>query len=90
MDEAEAVLVALAPLEVVEDGPIEVAGERDALVRGAPEAAEVAGEVVDPLRIVDLAVEVDEVGVAKAVFGKGDRELVAFGLETGGPVKGGR
>src|SRR6478609_8585446 len=87
VDQAEAILVAFAPLEVVEDGPVEVAGDRDALGGGALEAAEVAREEVDALRVVDLAVEVDEVRVAEAVFRKNDRELVALGLEARRPVQ---
>src|SRR5688572_1695011 len=91
VDETEAILVALAPLEVVEDRPVEVAGDRHAFRRGALEAAEIVREEVDALRIVHLAVEVDEVRVAVAVFRKNDREvLVALGLETSRPVERGR
>src|SRR5688500_10344836 len=85
MEEAEAVLVSFAPLEVVHDGPVEIAGQRNAFICGPAEAAEVTRQEVDALRIVDLALEVDEIGVAESVFGKCDRELVPLSLKSGRP-----
>src|SRR4051812_3437713 len=57
--QAEALLVPVGPLEVVEDRPGEVARHRQPFAQGAPELEQRAVHEVDPLRIVDLTVEED-------------------------------
>ena len=52
MDEAEALGVALVPFEVVEDRPVEVGADVDAVLNGAMDLGEVAAREIDALWIV--------------------------------------
>ena len=65
VDQAEAVLVALGPLEVVEDRPVEVGLDGDAGGDRGGQLAQVAGGEVDAGRIVDRAVGRDPVALPR-------------------------
>src|SRR3954447_4004067 len=69
VDQAEALVVAVGPLEVVQQGPGEVAGQRGALAGGRGAGGEVALQVVLAFGVVDRAVRAYDVGVRGAVLG---------------------
>lgn len=68
-EHAEALRVAFLPFEIVEQRPMKIAEERDALSGGASEGDEIARGEVDALRIVHFAVERNPVARRAAVFG---------------------
>ena len=86
VDQAEALLVAVGPLEVVEQRPGVVAGHRHAVLDRARELEQVAVHEVDALRIVDLAVQEHLIAHRQAVLGDRQRQLVAVVEEARPPV----
>ena len=87
VDQAEAFLVSRGPLEVIHEGPVEVAADVGAGGDGAAEGEEVAGGKVDALGVVDAAVEAGPIDVGEAVLGDVDRGLVALAHEEGAVVQ---
>src|SRR5580765_557610 len=77
VDQAEAVLVALGPLEVVEDRPVEVALDRDAGRDRRRQLAQVARHEVDAIGIVHAAFVGEPGAHREAVLDDDDRQLVA-------------
>src|SRR5689334_21825096 len=67
--EAEALVVAIGPLEVVEQRPGEVSGEGDALAGRRGTGGEVLLQVPRALGAVDGAVGAHDVGIGGAVLG---------------------
>src|SRR6266487_5329172 len=61
VDQAEAGFVAVRPLEIVEQGPGEVPGERHAALHGPAARREMPLEVTDPFGVVHGAVVLDGV-----------------------------
>ena len=66
--DAEAFAVAVSPLEVVKEGPEEVALDGDAFRDGALELGEVVAKEHDAVGVVDVAIGGDLVGGGAAVF----------------------
>ena len=77
--EAEALLVAVAPLEVVHQRPREVSAHVHALAHRLVDGGEVAVEVARALRIVHVA-GLDAVGAGHAVLGDVDRRQLRIAL----------
>src|SRR5690606_878820 len=74
--DAEALRVAIGPLEVVQQRPGEVAAHVHALVHGLVEHAQVLAQVGDALRVVDAALgRHGRVGERGAVLGDVDRHV---------------
>jgi len=67
VDDAEPLVVAVGLLEVVEERPREVAAHVGARVDRLGDRAEVAPEVLDPLRVVHVPVVTDQFGRPIAV-----------------------
>src|ERR1700710_3012837 len=61
VDQAEALVIAVGPLEVVQERPGEVSGQGDALVRRTGTGREVALQVGDALAVVDHSGRVDHI-----------------------------
>jgi hypothetical protein len=68
VDEAETLVVASRPLEVVQQRPGVAAAYVHTGGDGVGHGGEVVGEVVDPAGVVDLAVRCDRVGLVRAVL----------------------
>src|SRR5690349_1375067 len=86
--ETKALPVPLGPLEVVDEGPVEVALDRDAGVHRALELEQVATREVDAERVLNAAVHADTVRAGDAVLGDDDRLLVTVVAKARGEVHG--
>src|SRR5262249_50787025 len=76
---AEALCVAVRPLEIVHERPDEVALQRDALREGGARRQEVLAQVTEARRVVDLATLVHLIWIGRAVLGDVDpKRLVAL------------
>src|SRR5215208_485192 len=84
VDDAEALGVAVAPLEVVEEGPGEVAAEVDAGLDRAAGGAQVVAVVGDAQRVVDrAAVGRGRVVEGGAVLGDVERDAAVAARDPG-------
>src|SRR5438552_3162576 len=72
VDDAEAALVAVFPLVIVDERPQEVAVDGHAVADGAVHFAQVVAQVVAPVQVMHLAVHHRLVVVAAAVLGDVD------------------
>nr|ACR50752.1 conserved hypothetical protein [Streptomyces longisporoflavus] len=69
MDEAEPLVVAVRPLEVVQQRPREVPGQRHPLAYGTRAGRQMLLQIAGALRVVDRAVVPQDVRVGRAVLG---------------------
>ena len=69
VDETEARIIAVAPLEVVRERPVEPAAHVRAVFNRAAERREVAREEIYALRVANPPVHAHHVGAGDAVFG---------------------
>src|SRR5690606_31145426 len=69
VDDAEPLVVAVRPLEVVQERPHEVAAHVDALLDRGVDRTQVGIDERETLRIVDRSVRADEVVVRRPVLG---------------------
>jgi hypothetical protein len=72
---AEAMLVALGPLEVVHQRPVKVALDRHTVADGPVQFAQVARKKIDAGFVVHVAVDRDPVVAGEPILGDDDREL---------------
>ena len=78
--QAKAGVIALRPLEVIRQGPLEIPPDIRALVNCALQRPEIPGQEVDPQRIVYGAVQKDPVRTGQTVSTDHQRETVEFVL----------
>ena len=77
IDETETHAVARAPLEIVEQGPNEVAADIRAIGSGLMHGLYIAPEVVDARRVGDVAGHIWLIVPAEAVLQHVDRQTIA-------------
>src|SRR3954452_25276383 len=82
VDDPEALSVALLPLEVVEQRPRVVAAYVDARGRGARQRVEMRAQVLEPLRVLDAAVDHRGVVVGRPVLGDEDRHVAVVAAQA--------
>src|SRR5690606_39740938 len=69
VDQTEPLAIAVVPLKVVEERPVEVTEQRNAVGDGASELAEMPQEKIHAFGIVHGTVERDPVAIGHAIFG---------------------
>ena len=68
VDEPKAFAIAVAPLEIVGQRPVEISPDVHAPFHSLPKTGKIPRQEVDPVGIVDLPVQIDPVIAAQAVF----------------------
>src|SRR4051812_12325319 len=77
-NQAEAVLVTVRPLEVVDERPVKISVDRHAVGDGATQLEQVTLREIDPLGVVHSTVERRPVTRREAIFRDHDRLFVAL------------
>ncbi len=85
-DKSKSLAVAVAPFEIVQEGPLEISFAINTILDGFLNLFQVAVQEIDPGWVVYPAVQLYPVGASHTVFCYHDGQLVSFVEIPGSPV----